>query len=144
MDRKSLLNEFSYKLRKLRSSLGYGSRKMAGFLGTGKTNYYRYENGKVFPGFWGLRSIANSLGISLDWLVCGKGPMYYKEVREEKEEGPSAPGVKTADKEIKNLVESMERIPLLRHETDLGVLSEKALNFWTLLPFGRVLAYFYS
>lgn len=121
MDRKGLLKEFSYKLRELRRSLGYNSRKMAGFFGTGKTNYYRYENGKVFPGFWGLRYIANSLGISLDWLVCGKGPVYYKEVKEEKvieekEEGPSAPGVETADEEIKNLVESMERIPLLRHE----------------------------
>ncbi len=68
----------------------------------------------------------------LDWLVCGKGPRYYKEkleeekddkevieekkVIEEKEETQPVPVVKIPEGEIKELLEYMERIPFLRHE----------------------------
>jgi len=86
MDRKTLLKDFAYKLRKVRESLKYTQRKMADYFGTEKTNYTRYENGKIFPSFIGLYYFANSSGISLDWLVWGKGPRYYKEKLEEEKD----------------------------------------------------------
>jgi len=132
MDRKTLLKDFAYKLRKVRESLKYTQREMADYFGTEKTNYTRYESGKIFPGFIGLYYFANSSGISLDWLVFGKGPRYYKEkleeetddkqvieekkVIEEKEEAQPVPAVKIPEGEIKELLEYMERIPYLRHE----------------------------
>jgi len=120
MDRKTLLKDFAYKLRKVRESLKYTQRKMADYFGTEKTNYTRYENGKIFPGFIGLSYFANSSGISLDWLVCGKGPRYYKEnlekEKDDKEEAQPVPAVEIPEGEIKELLEYMERIPFLRHE----------------------------
>ena len=73
------------------------------------------------PAYPGLYTIAEKLGVSLDWLVCGKGPVYYKE----KEAKELAAGKKEALQEllpessleeIKDLLEQMNRIPLLRHE----------------------------
>ncbi len=129
MGQTSLLKDFGYKLRKLREFLKYSTAKMAGYFGTVQVNYGRYEKGKIFPGFLAMRSFANSTGISLDWLICDREPMYYKEKKE---------GIETADEEetklkeevrqeliremmvpegeIKDLMEHMERIPLLRHE----------------------------
>lgn len=132
MDRNSLLKDFSYKLRKYRESLRYSHRRMAELFGTVKANYTRYENGKIFPNFFGLYYFAFKTGISLDWLVCNKGPMFYKEKIKEKEEKKEVseekkvttekekpqpePAGKIPDDEIKDLVDHMERIPLLRHE----------------------------
>jgi hypothetical protein len=107
---------------------------MADFFGTIRANYTRYENAKIFPNFFALYYFANNTGISLDWLVCNKGSMFYKEKIEEKKETvdkevkeekkltaekekPQAePAGKILDDEIKDLVDHMERIPLLRHE----------------------------
>jgi transcriptional regulator with XRE-family HTH domain len=130
MDRKSLLKDFSYKLRKIRESLNYSHREMAAYFGTEKTNYTRYETGRIFPGFMGLYNFANISGVSLDWLICDRGPMYYKKeeekddseiseaekVIEEKAGDNSKPAVKIPDGETRELLDYMEQIPLLRHE----------------------------
>lgn len=130
MDRKNLLKDFSYKLRKFRQSLNYSHRKMAAYFSTEKTNYTRYETGKIFPGFMGLYNVANRLGISLDWLICDRGAMFYKQEEEkddsqlpveenvikEKTEVEPEPAVKVPEGEIKELLDYMEQIPLLHHE----------------------------
>ncbi len=126
MNRTSLLKDFSTKIFKYRESFGYSRKKMAAFFGTAPVNYKRYEDAIIFPNFWALFCFAIETGISLDWLVCNRGSMYYKEKmeKEEKEETPPKkvkeakpePGREIMDEEIKDLVEHMERIPLLRHE----------------------------
>jgi hypothetical protein len=77
----------------------------------------------MLPGFPALYSAAEKLGISLDWLVCSKGPVYYKEIEKkdqveekEKKEPPKdfLPG--SSREEIIDLLEHMNRIPLLRNE----------------------------
>ena len=80
----------------------------------------------LLPGFSGLFSIAEKLGISLDWLVCGKGPVYYKEKKEKTDQEEEIaveekaihqkflPGF--SQDEINDFLELMSRIPLLRHE----------------------------
>ncbi len=130
MDRDSMLKDFSYKVRKLRESMKVNHQKMGAYFCVRRMNYSRYENGQIFPNFMGLHCFANKTGISLDWLVCSKGPMYYKEkaeveekeaeaeteVLEEKPETPAAAAPKIVDDEITTLLDHMERIPLLRHE----------------------------
>ena len=109
MDIKSLNRSLSTKLIELRQSLHYSTNQMAEYVKVSSITYHRYEQGKMLPGFTALYSAAKKLGISLDWLVCNKGPVYYKEIEkknqvEEKNENPQ------------DLLEHMNRVPLLRHE----------------------------
>ncbi len=121
MDSKNLKSIFSTRIIELRRSLNYSTKKMGDCLRASQTSYRRYEQGKILPGYPGLYSIAENLGISLDWLVCGKGPVYYKEKeKNDRTEGKKEtlqdllPG--SSLEEIKDLLENMNRIPLLRHE----------------------------
>jgi len=127
MDIKGMKSIFSSRIIELRRKLGYSTKSMSNCLNSSQTSYRRYEKGKIFPGYLALYSIAVKLGISLDWLVCGKGPVYYKEketneekktkvqVEEKKETLQDLlPG--TSLEEIKDLLGHMNRIPLLRHE----------------------------
>jgi transcriptional regulator with XRE-family HTH domain len=121
MDIKSLKNAVSSKLIQLRQSLHYSTKKMAGYFNVSAITYHRYEQSKMLPGFTALYSAAEKLGISLDWLVCNKGPIYYKEIEkkiqvEEKKETPQDFLTGASQEEIKDLLEHMNRIPLLRHE----------------------------
>ncbi len=79
MDIKNLKSIFSSRIKELRGTLNYSTKGMGDCLRASQTSYRRYEQGKILPGYPGLYSIAEKLGISLDWLVCGKGPVYYKE-----------------------------------------------------------------
>ncbi len=121
MDSKNLKSIFSNRIIELRRSLNYSTKKMGDCLSASQTSYRRYEQGKILPGYPGLYSNAENLGISLDWLVCGKGPVYYKEEeKNDRAEGKKEtlqdllPG--SSLEEIKDLLENMNRIPLLRHE----------------------------
>jgi transcriptional regulator with XRE-family HTH domain len=121
MDIKSLKSAVSTRLIELRQSLHYSTRKMGEYFNVSETTYHRYEQGKMLPGFPGLYSAAEKLGISLDWLVCSKGSVYYKDIEkkdqvEVKKETLQdfLPGA--SQEEIKDLLEHMNRIPLLRHE----------------------------
>lgn len=121
MDIKSLKSAVGNKLIELRQSLHYSSKKMGEYFKVSEITYHRYEQAKMFPGFTALYSAAQKLGISLDWLVCGKGPVYYKDIEkknreEEKKETLQDYLTGSSREEIKDLLEHMERIPLLRHE----------------------------
>ncbi len=121
MDIKNLKSIFSSRIIELRRSLNYSTKKMGDCLWASQTSYRRYEQGKILPGYPGLYAIAENLGISLDWLVCGKGPVYYKEKEkndraEEKKETLQDLLTGSSLEEIKDLLENMNRIPLLRHE----------------------------
>jgi transcriptional regulator with XRE-family HTH domain len=121
MDIKSLKSAVSNRLIELRQSLHFSTKKMAEYFMVSATTYHRYEQGKMLPGFTALYSAAKKLGISLDWLVCSKGPVYYKEIEkkdqvEEKKEIHKDLLTGSSGEEIKDLLEHMNRIPLLRHE----------------------------
>jgi len=104
-------------------------------LGIARSSYIRNENGKTCPALHSMRVLANSLDISLDWFICEKGPMLYREKEagqaaaqpDKPEVIPAAPEEVSEAKpireipeplpeEIRELVECMQRIPLLRYE----------------------------
>jgi len=113
MDKKSLLREIGNKLRKFREPLRYRSSEMADCIGAERTGYSKYEQGKTPPKLIVLYKLAEKFDVSLDWLIRGKGPMYYKQ-KETKEPGARSAPAQTD--EINELLDHMEKIPLLRHE----------------------------
>jgi len=136
MNRKDLLKDIGYKLRKVRNNLNHSRPQMAARIGVVNSSYVRNENGQTCPDIISLRTLGKALDISLDWFICDKGPMYYKEKEEKPEKKPKEkigeiqeemkevrapaaekePGNETWPKEIRELLDHMERIPLLRYE----------------------------
>jgi transcriptional regulator with XRE-family HTH domain len=109
MHRKTILQDIALRLKKTRDALGFSSGDMAGRIGTYPATYYKYENARSFPHFTILSKLGDNLGISLDWLILDRGPMFYEE-----KENKTAAAVLPA--EIQELVEQMEQIPVLKYE----------------------------
>ena len=124
MNRKDLLKDIGYKLKKIREALKYSGPKMASRFEVARSSYLRNENGETCPDIQTMRILGNSFDVSLDWLICDKGPMYYREkeqkqVEKEEEKTEQKPSLETLDtvpEEIRELLEHMKRIPLLRYQ----------------------------
>jgi len=116
MDRKTLLKDVGDKLRKARKPLKYSQNEMADRLDAYRTSYHRYERGETSPQLTALYELAKTFDISLDWLIADKGPMYFKEKEVKEKPEPAADTPQTTQEDIKELIEHMEQIPLLRYE----------------------------
>ncbi len=114
MDKKTLLREIGYKLRKLRDPLRYKVGEMADSIGNERTSYNRYEQGKTPPKLMTLYRLAETYDISLDWLIRNKGPMYCKEKETTKTE--PHPTLDSLSDDLKELLAHLQKIPLLRYE----------------------------
>jgi transcriptional regulator with XRE-family HTH domain len=110
------------RLRKIRSSLSFAQEKMAKHLGTGRPNYTRIEIGDTFPNHFMMHKLATMFDVSLDWLVCGKGPMLFSKKksnlgkRGDKNSTLLAALEYPGNPDVEELLEFMEQIPLLHHE----------------------------
>ena len=134
MDRKNLLLEIGYKLRKVREPLTYTVSQMADSIGNERTSYNRYEKGKALPKLLALYKLGNKFDVSLDWLIRNEGPMYYKEKESNEQKiiksnsQHTQPNLDSMPADIKELLDHMEKIPLLRHEVLAFFLKFKDKN----------------
>lgn len=71
-------SEVAARLREARQSLGLSQQKLADKFGISKPGLQGNEAGKSMPG-GDLLACYASLGISVDWLLTGKGSMYSAE-----------------------------------------------------------------
>lgn len=125
MNRKDILKDIGYRLKKVREALNNSGPQMAYEFGLMRSSYLRNESGKTCPGIITMRILGNKFDISLDWLICEKGPMFYREKEQKQQELSKAalevkPAPETLDSlpgDIRELLEHMKRIPLLRYET---------------------------
>ena len=119
MQKGKLLHELASRLRKARGALRMTQKDLASRCGCTRPTYVKNELGNTFPGTMVYYVLGDSFGISLDWLIRGKGSMFYRE-EEAQVEAPVEKPVETNPKplpgEIAELVKDMERVPLLRHE----------------------------
>ena len=113
MNKKSIMENFSKRITELRQAMHLSRKKMAAFFNTAEVTYRRYEQGLMMPGFFSLYAAGVKLGVSVDWLVYGRGPVYYK-VIEEKVEKQSVQ--ETLTPEVLNLFEHIKRVPMVRNE----------------------------
>ncbi len=112
----------SSRLKEVRLHFGHTQKKMAAYFGMGSNAYGKAENGYNAPGLKIFYILATRFGISLDWLVLGRGPMFYEK----------KPGEKAADdelsREINEMLELIDKLPLVRHLI-LGYFQELKLNY---------------
>ncbi len=118
------------RLRKLREQFNLSQGVMARRFDLSNSGYFKNETGNSFPGLRTLYRLSTEHGISMDWLLFGKGPMYYKgkekeveleraveqlkkELVKKEEEKNASIDMKP---EVRELLDYMAGIPLLYHE----------------------------
>jgi len=118
MDKKKLLKQIGQKLQEIRQPLNHSHSAMADSIGINRSSYFRYENGETTPQVTSLYKLGSKYGISLDWLIMDRGPMYCngKESGRTKEVIQKIPHIPETSRQVSELLEHMERIPLLRYE----------------------------
>ncbi|MCP4155248.1 MAG: helix-turn-helix transcriptional regulator [bacterium] len=120
----TLSGQVAAKLKHLRKNLDYSGPKMASLLGISANLYHKYETGYTFPSLFCQKRLTEKLGISLDWFIFNKGPMYFKEKNPDAETN-AAPGDKEPDylalmPDVKELLAAMTDDPMLRYEVMLN------------------------
>jgi len=101
------------RLKKLREHLKYSREEMSAHFSLTKSGYDRNERGETFPSGDMLIRLAKNFGVSMDWLLFDRGPMYYPEEQKSRE---TLQALQDAIPEVKELLEYMGRDPLLRYE----------------------------
>jgi transcriptional regulator with XRE-family HTH domain len=110
------------RLKQLREHLKYSREEMSSHFSLTKSGYDRNERGETFPSGNMLIRLAKNFGVSMDWLLFDRGPMYYKEKEQEAETPEEQKARETlqalqdAIPEVKELLDYMGRDPLLRYE----------------------------
>jgi transcriptional regulator with XRE-family HTH domain len=116
MDRKTLLRNIGEKLRNIRDSLKLERFQMADRIGAYRTSYYRYEIGETSPQLTSLYRLGHTDHISMDWLILNRGPMHFKDIQAIPEPPKETAPAIALERDVKELLEHMEKSPLLRHE----------------------------
>jgi len=122
-----LITDFKRKLRKdigarlaqLRETLELSRNKMAGKINISRAAFQRNEEGQWFPEFSTLVKLSSVFGVSLDWLLVNRGPMYYKQKIAETE-GNERDSLLMRE-EYRELLDNLEKYPVLRYEVLLQV-----------------------
>jgi len=130
MIKEKKLRAIAGRLQKLRTEAGYSKEAMAAHLGVTGSGYYKNEQGMNFPNMTILETLSEKDDISMDWLLMGKGPKHFMKglgrVRELENEletaknklegaGQQSPPIESKP-EVRELLDCMERVPLLYHE----------------------------
>lgn len=129
--REKLLNEtrsdIADRLKKIRDHFGYSPDEMAAKLGVSKITYGRNEKAMHLPTTLHLIALYKRLGISIDWLLFNQGPMSWKEHEkqqaelemkqkaEEEQRKLAEPPKDVFTLEVEEMIETMKKVPLLRH-----------------------------
>ena len=130
MIKEKKLRAIGARLQKLRKAAGNSKEAMAAHLGITGSGYHKNEQGIHFPNMDVLENLSEKDDVSMDWLLLGKGSEHFKEglgrLREleneletakgELEAARSKPSPVETKPEVKELLDIMERVPLLYHE----------------------------
>lgn len=113
MSRKEFAKLMGDKLEKVRKTNNISVTHMARALNINRITYVRNINGLVIPNFFTLYNLGNQFGISMDWFLLDEEPMYRSEKKAEAVPPPQTPSLLP---DIQELLDHMDKIPLLRHE----------------------------
>jgi transcriptional regulator with XRE-family HTH domain len=107
--KRKLRKEIGARLAQLRETLNLPRTKLSGMIGIDRASIQRYEEGQYFPEISTLVTLSGVLGVSLDWLLVNRGPIYYKEK------------IAKTDENERDRLLMREKYPVLRYEVLLQV-----------------------
>ena len=103
------------RLRRIRGYFGYRQYEMADFLGISRAAYGKNERGIHMIDLISLIAIHEKLGVSLEWLLFNRGPMFWKTVDDQNQTRPQLQMADSFTDELDQMMAEMKGIPLLRH-----------------------------
>lgn len=106
------------RLAVLRMQMDLSRKEMANRLGLSWPAYYKNETGETFPRSGTIKKLEKEFDISMDWLIFGKGPMYYKKETQR---------VLEMEKELERLKEKTEQLETESGHLKKELADEKAL-----------------
>ena len=111
------INEFAKaigdKMEKIRKSNNISVTNMAASLNINRITYVRNSIGRATPNIYTLYNLGKRFGISLDWFLLDEEPMHRSE---KTAEAVPPPQTSPLLPDIQELMDHMDKIPLLRHE----------------------------
>jgi len=131
-DNRKTAQEVGARLKELRGCLNYSRNEIANRLGITANAFGKNENGNTLPGIPTLRRLSGDLNVSMDWLFFNRGPMVYHEKLSEEEafseEEKKAPRIEEVMPDVRELLDHMDKDPLLRHKVLLDFYKYKKEN----------------
>ena len=103
------------RLRRIRGYFGYRQYEMADFLGISRAAYGKNERGIHMIDLISIIAIHDKLGVSLEWLLFNRGPMFWKTVGDKKQKRTELQTTDSFTGELDQMIAEMKGIPLLRH-----------------------------
>jgi transcriptional regulator with XRE-family HTH domain len=116
MKDKEISTEIGARLKQIREANRLSIADMARQIGVYRESYARNERGATIPSVISLSNLGYLFDISLDWLIMDKGPMIFTEKTGGSKAVEQTAGYPPLSDEIKELLDYMGKIPLLRHE----------------------------
>jgi transcriptional regulator with XRE-family HTH domain len=143
--KEEIKKDIALRLKELRKFLNYSHIEISSKLGITKGAYTKNEQALNLPGIETQQQLAVGLGVSMDWLLFGKGPIFYntkekaekldEKLRESEKkneeltaelekmrylnrelETEKRPVLADLKPDVSEMLEHMARIPLLHHE----------------------------
>ncbi|MCP5049450.1 MAG: helix-turn-helix transcriptional regulator [bacterium] len=79
------LGTMGNRLRELRKDLRMTQEELGKLVGLRKSGWGQLENGRNFPKPRILHFLAKQYNISMDYILCGRGSLYYNDETEDQE-----------------------------------------------------------
>lgn len=103
------MSRIGARLREIRKRLNLTQDQFGAKFGLKRSAMGKHERGECSPTIKMLNTLAFQYNVSMDYLLCGRGQLFYK-----KDEADNEPQLKL-DKEMKEMVSLVNRLPLVRH-----------------------------
>jgi transcriptional regulator with XRE-family HTH domain len=101
------------RLKKIRGKFNYSTREMASVLEMSYDGYFKNETNMTYPRPTTLSLLQQKFDVSMDWLLLGKGPVFFKDKPQPVETFLANPNNAS---DLMELLETIEQDPQLKHE----------------------------
>ena len=105
-------HEIGRRLVELRKHYGCSQKEMAEKMGLSINTYRKNEVGINYPSVLIIDRLRNRLGVSLEWYLFGRGPVFWADVIDRNEK--IAPN-DVLGQEIEEMTGMIKKVPIIRH-----------------------------
>ena len=105
-------HEIGSRLQELRKHYRLSQIEMADKLGISINTYRMNDAGKCYPSVLIFDRLRNRLGVSLEWYLFGRGPMFWADVIGG---GKKIHPDDLLGQEMEEMTKIMKKVPLVRH-----------------------------
>ena len=108
-----MFNEVGSRFREIRHKLKLTQQQLGDKLGINGSAVAKYENGVSFPTGKMLDLLASQYNVSMDYLLCGRGTLFYED--KDTPDWSRSGNMVEGDKELEELFSLVTSISWVRH-----------------------------